>query len=49
MELINVPHIFHVLSGKACLPFDVKFDDPTVLYTLTNPIKSKIFDFDKCS
>ena len=32
MELINVSHIFHDPSVKACLPIDMKFDD-AILYT----------------
>ena len=30
---------------KACLSFDIKFDYPTVVYSLT--IRSKILNFDK--
>ena len=47
VELIKVTYIFHGLSVKASLPTDIKFDDSTVLYLLTNPISSKIFHFDK--
>ena len=47
MELINVPHIFHDVSVKACLPADIKLGNLFVLYSLTNPIRSKIFNFDK--
>ena len=32
VELINVSHIFHDPSVKACLPIDMKFDD-AILYT----------------
>ena len=32
---------------KACQPTDIKFDDPTVVYSLTNSVKSKIFNFNK--
>ena len=28
-------------------PTDIKFDDPTVVYSLTNPVRSKIFNFNK--
>ena len=48
IELINVPHIFHDPSVKAYLPIDIKFDDPAVVYSLANLIRSKIFDFNKC-
>ena len=47
VELINVPRIFYDPSVKTCLLTDVKFDDPTVAYLLANPIRSKIFNFDK--
>ena len=46
-ELINVPHFFHDPSVTACLFNDFKFDDRTVLTSFTNPIKSKIFNFNK--
>ena len=26
---------------------DIKFDDPTTAYSLINPVRSKIFDFNK--
>ena len=45
MEFINVTHIFHDPSVKACLPFNIKFGYPTVLYSLT--IRCKIFNFNK--
>ena len=32
---------------KAGLPTDIMFDDPTVVYSLTNLIRSKIFNFNK--
>ena len=44
---INVPHVSHDLSVKACLPTDTKFDDPTNVYSFTNPVRSKIFNFNK--
>ena len=47
MELINVLHIFHDSSVKACLPTNIKFDDPFVVYSITIPIRFKIFNFDK--
>ena len=47
VELINVSHIFHDPSAKACLPIDRKFDDAIFVYSLTNPVRSKIFDFIK--
>ena len=42
-----VPRNFHDPSAKACLPSDMKFDDPTVVYSLTNQIRSKIFNCNK--
>ena len=47
VELVNVPHIFHDSPAKACLPTDAKFYDPTALYSLINPVRCKIFNFDK--
>ena len=47
MELINVPYIFHDPLVKACLPTDIKFGDPTVVYSLMNPIRFKIFKVTK--
>ena len=44
MKFNNVPHIFHDLSVKTCLPTDTKFDDPIVVHSLTNPLRSKIFN-----
>ena len=40
-------NIFHDPSVKAFLPTDIKFDDPTVAHSLTNPISFKIFSFNK--
>lgn len=40
VELINVPHIFHDPSLKACIHVTIKFDDPTVVYLLNNPVRS---------
>ena len=47
VELNNLPHIFHDSSVNACLPTEFKFDHLTVVYSLTNPIRSKIFSFNK--
>ena len=46
-ELINMPRVFHNPSVKVCLHFDIKFDEPTVVYSFNNPIRSKIFNFNK--
>ena len=32
---------------KAYLPIDIKFDDPTVVYSLNNSISSNVFNFYK--
>ena len=40
-------HFFHDPPVKAFLPSDIKFDDPTVAYSLANPIRYKMFDFNK--
>ena len=37
MEVINVLRIFHDPSVKECLLIDIKFDYPTVVYSLNNP------------
>ena len=47
MELINLPRIFHYPSAKEFLPINTKFDDPTAVYSLTDPINCKIFNFDR--
>ena len=47
VKFISVRHIFHDPSVTACLPTDIKFDDPTLVYLSTNPVRSKIFNFDK--
>ena len=47
VKLINVSCIFYDPSVRACFPTDIKFGDPTVIYSLTNPFKSEIFNFDK--
>ena len=47
VELINVPHIFHDPSVKACLPVYIKLYDTTVVYSLKYPIKSQILNFNK--
>ena len=48
VEFINVHNILDDSLVKAFLPTSIKFGDPTVLYSLTNPIRSKIFHFNKC-
>ena len=48
VELINLPRIFHDPSVKVCLYVDINFDYPTVICSLNNPIRSKIFNFNKC-
>ena len=30
-----------------CLPIDIKFDNPTGVNSLCNPIKSKLFNFNE--
>ena len=45
MELINVPCIFYDPSVKAYLLTEVKLGYPTVILSLINPIRSKIFNF----
>ena len=47
VDVINVLCIFHNQSVKAWLLIDIKFDDCTFVYLLSNRIKSKIFDFYK--
>lgn len=47
VKLINVSCISYDPSVRACFPTDIKFGDPIVIYSLTNPFKSKIFNFDK--
>ena len=47
MDLVNVTHIFPNLSVKKCLSNNIKFEDLTVVYSLTNPIRSKIFNFNQ--
>ena len=48
IEEINLSRIFHDLLVKAALPNTCSFfDTPAVAYTLSNPIKSKIYNFDK--
>ena len=32
---------------KVSLPVDTKFDDPTIVYSLFSPIRSKLLYFDK--
>ena len=47
MELIYVPHVFHDPAVEVSLPIVIKFDDSTVVYSLSNPIRFKIFNFNK--
>ena len=47
VELINLSRIFHDPSAEACFPANIKYEDPAVIYSLTNPSKSKMFDFNK--
>ena len=42
-KFINVPYLFHDPSVRSCSPTD----DPAAIYSLTNPLKSKIFNFNK--
>ena len=37
VEVINLLCIFHDPSVKECLLIDIKFDYPTVVYSLNNP------------
>ena len=30
-----------------CLSIDIKFDNPTGVYSLCNPVKSKVFNFNE--
>ena len=48
IEHINLNRIFHDPVVKQAMPnISSNFDIPTVVYTLTNPIGSKIFNFNK--
>ena len=47
VELIIAFRIFHDLSVNASLHTDIKSDDPTFVYSLTNPRRSKTFNFNK--
>ena len=42
---INVLRFSHDPSVKAYLPIDIKFDDPTVVYSLNKSISSNVFNF----
>ena len=42
-----MPHIFHEPTVKACLHSDIKSNDPSAVYSLINPTRSKIFDFNE--
>ena len=46
-ELIYAPHIFHDPSVKVCLPTSIKFDNSSLVYSLTNSIRSTIFNVNK--
>ena len=43
----SLPQIFQDPSVKTCLPTYIKFDNPSVVYLLTYPIKFKIFNLNK--
>ena len=49
VELINVPHVFHDQSVKACLPTDIKCNGRTVVRSmkkiknLSNKTSSKLY------
>ena len=45
MEFIYVPHVFHDPAVEASLTIVIKFDDSTVVYSLSNPIRFKRFNF----
>ena len=48
IELINLPRIFNDSTVKEVIPnLPSKFEIPTVVYTLTETIGSKIFNFNK--
>ena len=51
ISLLNYSLIWPAFSihqwRQACLTNDNKFDDPTVVYSLINRIRSKTFDFNK--
>ena len=47
IELINVSHIFNGPSAKTCLHIDIRFCYPSVVYSLLNPIRSNILNFNK--
>ena len=50
IELINLARIFHDNDVINALPrIPEKFDTPTVVYSLSQPIRSKIFNFNKFS
>ena len=48
VEFINLPRIFHDKKLHESFPKVVgKFDPPTVVYKLVDPIRSKLFNFNK--
>ena len=42
-----MPHIFHDPTVKACLHPGIKSNDPSVVYSVINPTRSKIFNFNE--
>ena len=46
VKLINVSRFFRSIV-KTRLPIHIKFDDPTVAYSLNSPRRSEIFSFNK--
>ena len=46
IEMINLPHILHKSELTDCLKgLNLGFTTPTIVYDLTNPIRSNIFNF----
>lgn len=46
-NIYKISFLNYSLIWQACLTNDNKFDDPTVVYSLINRIRSKTFDFNK--
>ena len=44
---VNKSRIFKDPLVKACLCTDIKFDDPTAVFSFINTIRSKIFNLNK--
>ena len=42
LKFIKISGIFHDILLKACLFIDIRFDHPTVVFSLIYPIRSKI-------